>query len=135
MGARRRARTPGRSRAETPRPYTMAVSSLRGLERQRAAEERDDMFLEAHGNIARVRPRIDVERIRDAVLIEGVVQPAGIDAQAVLVADVDRDGPISLQLHNVLVDECEWRVGGPLCQNRRRLVTDRQIKIQRRILR
>src|SRR5207245_3533944 len=44
---------------------------LRGLERQRAAEERDDMLLEADGNVARVRPRIDVERIRDAVLIEG----------------------------------------------------------------
>ena len=37
------------------------------------------MLLEADGDVAGVRPRIDLEGVRDAVLIEHVVQLAGVD--------------------------------------------------------
>ena len=72
------------------------------------------MLLKADGDVARVRPRVDLERVRDAVLIEHVVQLPGIDAQSVLIADVDRDRAIAPQAGNVLIDEGERRIGGPL---------------------
>jgi len=46
------------------------------------------MILKAVGYRAGVGARIDLKTVCDAVLIENIVKFAGIDAQAVLVADV-----------------------------------------------
>ena len=53
------------------------------------------MLLKPDSDVARVRSGVHLERVRDAVLIERVVQLPGIDAQPVLVADVDGDGAIA----------------------------------------
>ena len=63
------------------------------------------MLLKTNGDVAGVRPRVDFERVRDAILIEHVVEPGGVDPQPVLVADVDGDGSMPPQLQNVLVQE------------------------------
>ncbi len=76
------------------------------------------MLLETNGNVAGVGPGVDLERVRNAVLIEDVVQLPGVDAQSILIAHVDRDGSIPLQLKDVLVDERQRRVGGPFRQDR-----------------
>ncbi len=46
------------------------------------------MILEAIGDGAGVRARIDLEVVRDPILIENIVQFAGIDTQAVLVTNI-----------------------------------------------
>jgi hypothetical protein len=56
------------------------ASSLGRLERQGPAEERDHMLLKPNGDVAGVCSRIDLERVRDAVMIEHVMQLAGVDA-------------------------------------------------------
>ena len=71
-------------------------------------------MLEAVGHLARVRAGVDLERVRDLVAIERVVQLAGVGAEAILVADIDRDGAIAPQVADPLVDEGERRVGGEL---------------------
>jgi hypothetical protein len=93
------------------------------------------VLLEANGDVTGVRPRVHLERIRDPVLIEHVVQLPGIHAQSVLIANVNRDGPVAAQAGNVLIDERERRIRGPLRQDRLLAVTNRQIEVQRRILR
>src|SRR5436190_4301615 len=61
-------------------------SATRRLERQRPAEERHHVFLESHRDVARVRTRVDLELVSDAVGGERIVQPGGIDFQRVHVA-------------------------------------------------
>ena len=71
------------------------------------------MLLEANRDVAGMRTRIDLERVRDAVPIHRVVQFPGVDPQSILIADVDRDRPVSLQSRDVLIDERQRRVRGP----------------------
>src|SRR3954470_14602429 len=78
-------------------PQDETASLFGGLERQRPAEERHDVLLKPNRHVARVGSRVDLERVRDPVLIEHVVQLSGVDAQPVLIADVDRDGAILTQ--------------------------------------
>src|SRR3954471_20500800 len=79
--------------------FMFAPPSSRGrFERQRAAEERQHEILKPHRDVARVRARVDLEAVRDAVVGQHVVQSAGIHAQAVLVADVDRNGAVLTQV-------------------------------------
>src|SRR3982750_4184962 len=73
-------------------PQTRGTSTARLLGAQAAAEERQHVILEPIGNAAGVRARVDLERVGDAVAIEHVVELARVDAQAVLIADVDGDG-------------------------------------------
>ena len=80
------------------------------------AEERHHVILEADRHGAGVGAGIDLEAVGDAVVVEDVVQLAGIDAQAVLVADIHRDGVILAQIGDVLIDEGERRVGGPFAR-------------------
>jgi len=68
-------------------------------------------------------------------VIEHVVQLPGVGAQPVLVADVDRDRAIPAQPGNVLIDERERRVGRPFRQDGLLVVSDRQIEVERRVLR
>ena len=63
--------------------------------------------LEAVGYGAGVRAGKDLEGVGYAVAIENVVELAGIDAQSILIADVDGDCLILAQIANVLINECE----------------------------
>ena len=63
------------------------------------------MILKSIRHRAGVRARIDLKAVRDAILVEDLVQLAGIDAQAVLIAHVDGDGAILPQIADVLIDE------------------------------
>jgi hypothetical protein len=92
------------------------------------------VLLKANGDVAGVRSGVDLERVRDVVLIEHVVQLRGVGAQPVLVADVDRDRAIPAQPGNALIDERERRVGRPLREDRLLVVSDRQIEVERRVL-
>src|SRR5271165_5348539 len=81
------------------------------------AKERDDMILEAIRDAAGVSTGIDFEGMLDGVQIENIVQFLGIDAQSVLVADIDRDGAILAQPSDVLIDESKRRIGRPFGEN------------------
>lgn len=90
------------------------------------------MILKALGNRARVSSRIDLKRMSNAVDIQHVVKLAGIHAQSVLIANVDRDAAVTAQTANVLINERERRIGGPLCKNvlLDHAILDRQVKIE-----
>ena len=77
------------------------------------AEKRHHVILEAISDLARVSAGINLEAVRDSILIEHIVQLGGIDSQSVLVADVDRDGAISAQISDVLIDESQRRIRRP----------------------
>ena len=61
-----------------------------------------------------MRAGIDLESIWNAVTVEDVMQFPGVDAQSVLIADVDGDGFVLFQVADVLVDKSQWSVGRPL---------------------
>src|ERR1035441_2585947 len=61
------------------------------------AEERHNVILKAVSHGAGVRARIDFEAVRDSVLVENIMQLAGIAAQAVLISHVHGDGAICLR--------------------------------------
>ncbi len=65
------------------------------------------------------------------------MQLARVDAKAVLVTDVDRDGAILPQISNVLIDESQRGIGCPFGENvgLGYAILKRQVEIQRRILR
>ncbi len=95
------------------------------------------MVLEAIGHLARVSARVDLEAVRDPVRVEGLVELAGIDPQAVLIAHVHRDRAVLPEVADVLIDEGERRVRGPLREDvrLRRAILRRQVEVERRILR
>src|SRR5450755_4306282 len=61
-----------------------------------------------------MRVGIDLESIWNAVTVEDVMQLLGVDAQSVLIAHVDSDGFVLLQVADVLVDKSQRSVGRPL---------------------
>src|SRR5271168_1393026 len=67
------------------------------------AEERHNVILKPIRDGASMRARIDFEAVRDSVLIEKIMELAGINAQAVLIAYVHGDGAILLQVFDVLI--------------------------------
>lgn len=60
------------------------------------AEEWQHMVLESISNCADMRAGIDFKCIRDPIVIEDGVEFACVDAQAILITDVHRDGAIQL---------------------------------------
>jgi len=94
-------------------------------------------LLEAIGDIARVGAGIDLEAVRDAVPIEHLVQLAGVEPEAVLVAHVHRDAVVHAEIADVLVHEGERRIGRPLRQHVRPggAILRGQVEIERRVLR
>ena len=81
------------------------------------AEERHHVILEAVGDGAGMRAGVDFKAVRDAVGVEYVVQLDGVEAQAILVADIHGDGAVLAQISDVLIDEGQRRVGRPLGEN------------------
>jgi hypothetical protein len=67
-------------------------------------------------------------------LVERVVQLAGVDAQAVLVADVDRDGAIAAQVPTYWSRNASGALAAHLARisGLRRAVLRRQIEVERR---
>src|SRR5437870_4814987 len=76
-----------------PRP-----SAPRLIERQCLAEERDHEFLKPHGDVAGVRARVDLEGVRNLIVVEDVVQLPGVDLEIIHIADVDGDRPVLAQI-------------------------------------
>ena len=74
------------------------------------------MILNAIGDLGRVRALVHLEAVRDSILIKNIVQFAGIDAQSVLVAYIDRNAVILAQVVDVLVNKGEGRVGDILSE-------------------
>ena len=76
-------------------------------------------------------PGVNFKVVRKAVLIEDMVELAGIDTQAVLIADIHGDGAILLQVPDVLVDKSQRRIGRifSLYVGHRNPVPGRQIEI------
>ena len=73
-------------------------------------EERQDMVLESIGDCAGVCAGIDLKGVCNPIVIEDIVQPDGIEAQTVLVADVHSDGAVLLEIARVLIDKGQRRV-------------------------
>ena len=63
------------------------------------------------------------------------MQLGGVDAESVLIAHIDRDGPILAQVVDVLIDESQRCIRRPSCQHigLRHAVLGWQIEIQRRV--
>src|SRR5664280_286643 len=96
-----RANSPRTRSTQTGRcRYALAAAFLRA---QVLAEERHDVVLEAVGHGAGVGAVIDLEAVGDAVARENVVKLAGVDAQAVLVANIHGDGAILAQIADCLL--------------------------------
>ena len=107
-----------------------------GLEAEVLVKELHDVILKAIGYGAGVRAVVELKAVGESVAVEDIVQLAGVDAQAVLVADVHRDAVILPQVADVLVDKSQRSIGSPL-----RLyvwlwhtVLSRQIGVKRRVL-
>ena len=80
------------------------------FEAEIVAEERRYVILKAISDGAGVRARIDLETVRNFVLVEDIVQLAGIYAQAVLIAHIHCDGAILLQISDALINEHQGRI-------------------------
>src|ERR1019366_5658143 len=105
------------------------------VDAQILAEERQYMVLKAVGHGARMGARIDLECMGDAVVVENLVQLACAGLEAVLVAYVDRNAPVWPKTADILVDEDQRRIRGPLREHvlLGGAVLHRQIEIERRI--
>ncbi|MDR3721448.1 MAG: hypothetical protein P4L00_07585, partial [Candidatus Acidoferrales bacterium] len=66
------------------------------------AQKRQDVVLETISNRARMGTVVDLKGMCDAILIEHFVQLAGVALQTILVAYIDRDAAILLQVADVL---------------------------------
>src|ERR1035441_10771690 len=79
------------------------------------AEKRHHVILKAVSHGAGVRARIDFKAVRDSILVENIMQLAGIDAQAVLISHIHGDRAILLEISDVLIDEDQWRISRDGC--------------------
>ena len=77
------------------------------------------MVLESVSNRTGVCARVDLKAVSNSVVIQDFVQLDGVEAQAILIADVDRDRSVLLQVSNVLVNERKRAVRGELCDDLR----------------
>src|SRR6188508_186389 len=129
--------------ARTPQPHSRIFLSMLdtlftlAFEAQVLAEEGQDVVLEPVTEPAGVIARIDLETMGDPVGVEYLVEPRGVAAQAILVADVDGNRAITPQLADVLVDEVQRRVGIPLRQHLGTwfAIASGQIEVPRRVVR
>jgi hypothetical protein len=60
------------------------------------AEKRQHIILESIRYLSCVSAGINFEPVRDPILIENIMQLAGISSQTVLVTDIDRDSMIAV---------------------------------------
>ncbi len=99
-------------------------------------EEWKDVVLDAVGDFADVRAGIDFEFIGDCVVVHGFVKCLGIEAEAVLVSDVEEDAAILAETSDILIKKCERGVGGPFGEDGglRLSIFGREIEKERRIL-
>ena len=85
--------------------------------------------------MTRVRTGVDVEIVNDVIAGQGVVQLRCIYLQVVRVADVDRNRAVLPQVLDVLVDKSQGRIRGPSRQYSLLVRADRQVEVQRRVVR
>jgi len=76
------------------------------------------------------------EALCNSILIENIVQLAGIDSKAVLIPHIDCNYAILTQTFDGLIHKGERRVRSPFHENIRldRVVFDRKVKIEGRVL-
>ena len=119
----------GPSGARPPLPAIVARTEI-------AIEELHHVILKAIGYRAGVRTVVDLKAIGESVIVQDIVQLAGVEPQAVLVADVDRDAAILPQIADVLVNKGQRGIRSPLGQYvlLRHAVLGRQIGIEWRVL-
>lgn len=73
--------------------YPIAIALVRWLlaclsEAEIFTEERQDVVLETVSHCAGMRAGVELERVRETVLIKDVVKPDGIEAEAILIANI-----------------------------------------------
>ena len=95
------------------------------------------MVLESIGYRTGMRAGVDLKAVCNSVVIQDLVQLDRVEAQSILIADVDRDGAVLLQVSDVLVDEDKRGVGGELGDDLRlgNAVLRGKVEVQRGILR
>src|SRR5690242_14486665 len=123
--------------AERQKRSGQSDSSLAGGELQMIAEERQYVILKPKGHVADVRAGIDFEAVGDAVAVKNVVKLSRIEAQTILIADIDRDRPVLLEVADILIDERQRRVGSPSREHvgLNDTILGRQVEKKRRLLR
>ena len=94
-------------------------------------KERQNVILKPVRNSTGMGAVIDFKNVRNTVIIENIVQLAGIDSEPVLVSYVNRDTVVLSQIADVLIHEGEWRIGSPFCEHVRLGLTvfRRQVEI------
>ena len=106
------------------------------LKTKTPAEKGDHVILETVGHFARVSALIDFEAVRNSVLVQQVMQLAGVRSQPVLVSHIYRYASILSETSDVLVHESQRRIRRPLREDVRlgRAVLRRQVEVKRGIL-
>lgn len=94
------------------------------------------MILETVGHLTGVRAFVHFKAIRDSILIKNFVELYGIGSQTVLVTYIDGDRTIPPETSDVLINESEWRICSPFCENvgLDRAVFHGKVKVERRVL-
>ena len=84
-----------------------------------------------------MRAGVDLKAVCNSVVIQDLVQLDRVEAQSILIADVDRDRAVLLQVSSVLVDEGKRGVRRELCDDLRlgNAVFRGKVEVQRGILR
>jgi len=69
------------------------------------AEKWDNVVLEPIGHPTRVSARIYFEDVGDSVVVERIMQLAGVRSQTVLISNIDRDRTILPNISDVLINK------------------------------
>src|SRR5579871_2410668 len=101
-----------RRRCEAAVDAIPSVLLAGGMGAEVFGEEGKDVALDAVGDFADVRAGIDFEFVIDCVVVHGFVKCLGIEAEAVLVSDVEEDAAILAETSDILIKKCERGVGG-----------------------
>src|SRR6185437_12525107 len=103
-----RQRAKSRRWCSVPWPASLAIPPRTKI----PAEKRHHVVLKPVRHRAGVRAGINLEGVRDAVLVEHIMQLRGVRSQPVLIAHVDPDGFVLPQISDVLIDERQRRIRG-----------------------
>lgn len=87
-----------------PFPRERALLAV-SLKTEILTEKWQHVILESIGDGADMRAGIDFEAVRDAVVVKDSVEFASVDAQAILIADVNRDSAVLFEIADVLIDK------------------------------
>src|SRR5579875_1092765 len=98
-------------------------------------EEGQDVILEAIRNGAGVGSGVDLKAVGDTVAVQDRMQLASVNAQAVLITDVHRNGTVLLEVADVLIDKGKRRIRSELCDDLRlrNTVLGGQVEEERRV--